>query len=145
MGAILEQRDRVLARSQLFWPRILFLLILIAGLLFAGHWEFQESQQRDTILGFLHAPDGEFTVMVNGQSPRNPEAVLGALRGLHYEAGHHSDRINKFFVTVQRGQRVFQLTLGRDSSRSHEYWVSLESRDAIWQVGRIDTSIFDGQ
>ena len=108
----------------------------------------QESRARSTILKVLGAPDSELVVTVNGQLwPRN-NAVLAAIRGVHARAAHHSGPDHEIHVVIRGERGELQLTLARDSDVRQEYWVFWTLQEGgpnRLEIGRIETSIFDGQ
>ena len=119
------------------------------GIFLWGQYEIaQEAKARKAILDLLDGPREEFLVTVNGWQTRNADAVLAALRGLHEPSPHHTHTIHDIPVVIQRNARTLELTLGRDSALPQQYWVFCKcGRGSLDQteVGRMETSVFDGQ
>ena len=131
------------------WMVWLIAVLACGTILFLGYRNEQESRARSTILKVLEAPDSDLVVTVNGHlwSPNN--AVLATIRGVHAQAAHHSGPGHEILVVIRGKQRgKLQLTLARDSDVRQEYWVFWtlqEGNPNRLEIGRIETSIFDGQ
>lgn len=103
---------------------------------------------RSVILKSLDAPDDEYLVTVNGRPTPNRGAVLGAIRGLHLRAAHHTHPDHEIPVVIRRKQDTLELTLARDSGIANEYWVfwtrEMGNPNRL-EIGRIETSTIDSQ
>jgi hypothetical protein len=145
----LNQKNEIKRRWQWPWWVMLPLLLFLSGMmLFWAHRSAEAWRARNAILKLLDAPDDQFAVTVNGQPTPNGRAVLQAMRGVHSMMAHHSHPDHKIPIVIRREQEVLELTLGRDSDLGQEYWI-FWTREAAnpnrLEIGRIRTSVFDGQ
>jgi hypothetical protein len=126
------------------------LLILLWGALML-RWAYRSVEAwhvRSVILKSLDAPDHEYVVTVDGRPTPNRGAVLGAIRGMHLRAAHHTHPGHEIPVVILRKRDALELTLARDSAIANEYWVfwTREMGDPKrLEIGRIETSTFDSQ
>jgi len=81
-------------------------------------------------------------IRVNADTLANPQALLDALREIQGTAAHHSHATHRITVEIQSAAGSAQLELGRDSSRSDEYWVFLPKywATSTRELGRIHTA-----
>jgi hypothetical protein len=135
--------------SQWQWWVAAPLIVLWAGMmLFGAYGSLEAWRARSAIRKMLDAPDGEFAVLVDGRPAPQSDAVLRAIRGVHWRMAHHTHPEKEIEVTIRRDQAELDLTLGRDSGLPQEYWVfwTREKSNANrLQIGRIDTPVFDSQ
>lgn len=134
--------DRVFPlKSMLF-----FAAPVLVGLLVAGISTFIAQCEVEQFLGSLS--DG-YTISIDGHPTQNRQQVLDTLRQFTNLPAHHSSPTRQLHVDIADPPRHLQLSLARDSSDPHEYWVfvpwssKLASRAAPLDIGHIRTTIFD--
>lgn len=129
------------------WAALPLFLLICAMMLLTAYRNVEAWRARSAIRELLHAPDAEYEVMVNRHSV-NSGAVLGAIRSVHLRMSHHTHPDHEIPVVIRRKQDVLELTVARDSGLHHEYWI-FWTRDQgnanRLEIGRIETSVFDGQ
>ncbi|HYL85251.1 MAG TPA: hypothetical protein VE263_13525 [Candidatus Angelobacter sp.] len=148
-GGVLEQQNKIPRKGQWqSWVVLPFFLVWCAMMLLTAYRNVEAWRTRSAIRELLRAPDAEYAVMVNGQPGPNAGAVLGAIRGVHLRMSHHTYPNHEIPVVIRRKHDVLELTLGRDSGLPHEYWIFWtreKGNPNRLEIGRIETSVFDGQ
>ena len=117
--------------------------VAAAGMLFA-YFDVQATRARHSIVKFLDAPDGNFEVTVNGSSWGADRDLLGAIRHIHFEPGHHSHPEHEIFVEVQGKRGKLELVLARDSGNANEYWVfwtKEAGKESRQEIGMVETFV----
>jgi hypothetical protein len=100
---------------------------------------------RKEVLGFLNGLTGSYTVYLNGQIDREPEKIVGVLKGIAPYKGHHSHPTSSIRVDIRGPEKSITLELGRDSGRLDEYWIFYPGSGITSsnEIGRITTTLFD--
>jgi len=118
-------------------------LIPIAA--FLGVCLLSTSRAREEVRRKISSLGPDCKVSMNGAAVQNRGEVLGSLRDLHWERGHHSYPTKRLSLVIssESGRAVFELA--RDSEYPQEYWVFLPE---YWitsktEIGRIKTHVFD--
>ena len=86
------------------------------------------------------------SVLVDGKSIAAGDALLAALRGMEAHRYHHSHPTMSYRVQLQTPEGPLELTLRRDSTEPHEYWVYYRGFNATEanDVGAVFTDALDG-
>jgi hypothetical protein len=127
---------------------LFFFLFWCVIVLRIGYFNLRAWHDRITIRKALNAPDTAFTVLVNGKPAQDSQVVLAAMRTIHLKMSHHTYPTKETSLVILKDGHVLELTLARDSSRQHEYWIFWirePQHSGLTEIGRIETPIFDGQ
>jgi hypothetical protein len=128
---------------------VLLVVVLPAAVVLVLLTNAREANRRNEIIQTLgHCHVGP-SVLVAQRPLRDADAVVAALRTVHYTSSHHSHPTRSFAVRITCGSSSVDVVLARDSDRTDEYWVF--GRDQIgvsrldpWaEIGRISTRLFD--
>jgi hypothetical protein len=99
---------------------------------------------------FLASVSDRYTISIDGHLTQNRQQVLDALKQFTNLPAHHSSPTRELHVDISDPPRHLQLSVTRDSSDPHEYWVfapspsKLASRAAMKKdIGHIRTTVFD--
>jgi hypothetical protein len=103
-----------------------------------------EKTLKSEVTRFVRNISSGATVMVNGQTVRNPENVISEMAKLTKSDAHHSHPTIRIRVDLIDGNRRLTLELGRDSELPTEYWVFCPDYrfTKMNEIGRITTDIF---
>jgi len=125
--------DRVFPlKSTLF-----FAVPVLIGLLVAG---ISTLITRCEVAEFLTSVADRYTISIDGRLAQNRQQVLDTLRQFTNLPAHHSCPTREFHVDISDPPRHLQLSVARDSSDPHEYWVfapspsKLASRAAMKKI-----------
>ena len=107
--------------------------------------EFVQARSRVEALNFLRDLSSNYKVYVNSQPPKNPDAIITALKTTGWRMDHHSSPTKMIRVDIHTDQGDMSLQLGRDSSYAQEYWVfypkyRITSNN---EIGKVVTPVFD--
>jgi len=107
--------------------------------------EFSKQIAHGDVLQELHAMPPDSRVSVAGRPIENAEVMLQVLRSLRWAMAHHSSPSHPIFVQVAAPGHQLVLSLSRDSSNPHEYWVFLPRYrvTSMNEIGRIFTDSLD--
>jgi hypothetical protein len=148
----LRYRSKILADRSLKsrWLKAPFPLKSVAS--FAGSIavaiaaaQFSKEIAHDDVLRELGAVTSDCRVFVAGRPAADPTRVLELLRSLRWVTAHHSSPSHSISIRLVCPSEDLDLTLSRDSSNSHEYWVFLPRYrvTSMNEIGRVSTDIFD--
>ena len=132
-GRLRSQRTRV----AMFMSAILAVIVYYGVAAWAG---------RQRVIGFVRHSPTRVTVLVDGKTVHNPDAVVAAVGQVEYYWAHHSHPTKRICVALQNGDSRLALELGRDSGDPKEYWVFCPACAITGpnnEIGRITTPLFD--
>jgi hypothetical protein len=126
-------------KSVLFFVGPIILAIAIS--------EIMTSYCRAEVLNFLRDLSGDYKIYVNSQPAHEPQRIVGALKEVAPQLGHHSHPTKMIRVEIQSDKGSVTLELGRDSGYAQEYWVFYPKYGVTSnnEIGRVTTPIFDEQ
>ena len=108
--------------------------------------QFNQHIAHADVLDELQRLPSDCRVSINGRPTENAQAVLQVLRSLRWAMAHHSSPTHPVFVHVAGPGHELVLSLSRDSSNPHEYWVFLPRYrlTSMNEIGPIFTDSLDG-
>jgi hypothetical protein len=126
---------------------LFFAVPVLVGLLAAG---ISTSIAQSEVAEFLSSVSDRHTISIEGRLSQNRQQVLDTLKQVTNLPAHHSSPTRELHVDISDPPRHLQLSVARDSSDPHEYWVfapspsKLASRAAMKKdIGHIRTAVFD--
>jgi hypothetical protein len=108
--------DRVFpVKSTLF-----FAVPVLVGLLAAG---ISTLIAQCEVAEFLASVSDRYTISIDGRLTQNRQQVLDTLKQFTNLPAHHSSPTRELHVDISDPPRHLQLSVARDSSDPHEYWL----------------------
>ena len=107
--------------------------------------QFSREIAHDDVLRELGAVTSDCHILVAGRPAADPTRLLDLLRSLRSVTAHHSHPSHSISIRIVCSSDHLDLTLSRDSSDPHEYWVFLPRYrvTSMNEIGRVSTEIFD--